>query len=142
MGKYLEMLSTLKKSQGANQAPELTELRSDCFFKTSRVGPELTEKRLNSVFSGTYVGICNIFSQFQKEESTQELELLPDTLKWLENILYWKQTSEKVALLREYQRIWLSAMEDEPSLINKQNAGQFKANTWLRNTLKDRKSYE
>lgn len=60
-----------------------------------------------------------------------DIKLLRDDLKFIRDILQQWPPSQKMAILRRYSVVWLTAMHSEPNPILKQNSGRKAANLWL-----------
>ena len=60
----------------------------------------------------------------------QPCELIPGDRPFILNLMPCDVT--KVNVLTGYREQWLAGMESEPTEHKKQNAGRFKANSWLR----------
>lgn len=70
--------------------------------------------------------------------SDDALELLPDDHRWLKAILYGVADENVSDFLNRYKSAWLDAMQRIKLPHQRQNAGRFAANTWIRRKLSSR----
>jgi len=77
--------------------------------------------------------ITEIQEAQQKESESLICSLkLRDDRSYVRQFLLGVYGSKRLAIVNEYLNQWQQAADAEPSEIKKQNAGRFKANTWLR----------
>lgn len=133
MNTYQAFIQELKNLQKHHQRPERSEIRGISKSQVHSQPPELTEKRLNSNNSGACSGVFNIFQWVSKNSSWDSLDVLPDDIRWLENLLHWKTTETKISLLNKYHDTWITAMACQSlPQHQRQSTGRTAANNWIR----------
>lgn len=64
-----------------------------------------------------------------------DIEFTPKNLSWIEYLLKWKPKAKQYEILKKYKRLYMEAYNETTIEHQKINAGQLKANTWLRELL-------
>lgn len=113
-----------KKEQSFNYSTEITEFEG--------------KWNHNSVNSGTNKhNFKNIYDYFKLPE-WQNIQLLDDDKRWLANLLFFKSPQDKNELLQEYRVIWSEHLINN-NATDMHSTARKKANTWIRETLKNDK---